>query len=478
MRWTRTSFVVALVVSLSGCGDAATSVAGASLAVEAADVATTPSSSSSSYVEPSTSTPAITIPAQVDEGRRTDLMPIFDLLGERTWALQAIGYDEATDRYVVYTKNGEGFPVVHDAPEPPTLRTPSVLVDDGGGRVPGEAHSIVRSSPHSFDVYWTSHEVTEVQSLRSGADPLMGRDARRLHSAVGGRVVFEDITPGVETGRGPLLRSHRAGTTGQFAEDWTVQLDAEILFVVDVGSERMLVATAARGSSEATIDRLHLVEDDGFVRSMSAPTGLLWIQLPGEGLDTHDTCSNERLGMASTGTNGVDWWEVDATHQLLTACSGGTPISTTVWCCGMGEFYGAIDSNDDGVEEVFVGGTSAGGGGGGMYSLVDDDLAAIRTDGGEELHLFSGDVGNSFGKYGCRDGLFVQVEVMAEGDTASATRTFYRIEGHSAAVVDVERIEWRLDASAPRDLSVWDVYDTAPEEIVNDLLPCESPRNR
>ena len=470
MRRIRTGVAVALAIAVGGCAPDLP-VSKGELVELAADAAST---SSSMPRPPVDSAPATTIPSKPIDRPSLDLTAIFDLLGERTSALEAVGYDEENDRYVIYTKSGAGSPAIHDVDELPALVSPGDLVDDGGGRTSGEGHAISRHLLDSFDIYWTSSGVTEVRSLRTGVDALKGRGAHRLHSTASSRVIFEDAGRSFEADP-RVLRSNSVGADGQFAENWVVQFDAGIPFALDAGSAGALVATVAPGDAlEGPIHRLHLVEDDGFVRSIDAPSGLLWIQPSRESGDGHATCGDSQIGLTPIGLNGVDRWDIDTTNQLLTACREGVPISTTLWCCGMGEYFGSIDSNNDGVEEVFVGGTSVGGGGGGLYSLIDGELAPIRTDIGGELQLFTGDFGGRFGEYGCRDGLFVQVEVRGDGDDAWATRTFYRIEGHSATVVDVERIDWRPETFI-KEPSIWHVYETAPDEIVNDLFPCAPP---
>lgn len=472
MRWIRLMVLAAFAVGLSACANTPTDSID-QIAVPTTTAVLAPRTTiSTTAVAPM---PTIST-SPVVEASPYSLTPIFNFLGERIFMFEAVGYDAEAEKYLVYTKTGEGGPAIELRDTLPPLRPELELVDDGGGRTPGERHMILRDWFESFDVFWTEDKQLTLRSLRTGRDPLLGRTTKRLLGEPNGRLLFVDAEGPTSTDTASLVRLHQVDDNGDYVEKWAVEFEAEVLFALQASDVGVIVATAPLDrSSTETIDRIHLVEASGFTRSIKAPPGLITLQQPNvSGVDWSQTfapCADEQTELQSNGMHGVDTWHIDATYQLVTACADGVPISTTTWCCGMGEYLGIMDSNRDGIEEVFVGGTSVGAAGAGVYSLVDGQLAPIRTENGEELSIVDGDLGDAYYRHGCRDENFVQVEVRLEGDKAWADRTTYRIDGHQAPVSTTSRIEWAVPEGTP----AWRAHDMAPPEIVGDLLPCGAP---
>jgi len=469
MRYFRFCAAASLCFGLVGCGDDMGAALDDRARAEAADPQVTTTTAASTRTTTSTQLPATTLATD----QSPDLSPLFTFLGEKAWAIEAIGYDEPADQYVVYTKNGEGGPGIEYVDEAPEFRLALELVDDGGGPNLEESHAIAGDWTHPLDVYWNGHGITDVRSITSGADVLLGRRALRLHFGPYEDLIFEDVTDSASPNNTHVLRSHRLDVDGEVTENWAVEFDANILFSMNIEAGVLVATTSPDDPFGTSIDEIHIVNGRGRIaRSIDAPEGLLWIQIPVEYSEDLQPCRDTVV----LGTNNAIEWDIDTSYNLLTACRDGRPISTTQWCCGMSEYSGAIDSNGDGIDEIFVGGTSVGGAGGGIYSLVDGVLAPIRTEDGAEMYLFTGDIGGSIGDYGCRDGLFVQVETSAQGRSAWATRTFYRFDGHRATIVDEERIEWPLDFDIDEIAQgIWEVHYSAPPEMLNDLFDCSIP---
>ncbi len=132
----------------------------------------------------------------------------------------------------------------------------------------------------------------------------------------------------------------------------------------------------------------------------------------------------------------------------------------------MGEFFVSLDSNEDGIEEVFVGGTSVTAAGGTGFTLVNDTLLPILRDDGSHLDIVSGSfVTNMFNDYGCANGQLVQILLTTDGLDGVATRTSYRIEGPLARTVEMEEIEFTLNAPVEFAEEVWDDAPTGAGEL-------------
>ena len=250
--------------------------------------------------------------------------------------------------------------------------------------------------------------------------------------------------------------------------DWARDFDAPIIFSFTSDGGFVVATGGADEPTDHTPRDIHFLDHDGkHIRSVHAPKGLLWIQ-PAQHPDPPPAAPCEHQDMRYPG--GLSW-VINTTPQTLVVCRDNEPISSAPWGGGMGEFSVSIDSNNDGIEEFFVGGTSVGGGGGTGFSLIGNELLPILTDDGQ-LAVRLGHT-TTMSEFGCKDGYLVQVDMTTTATTATATRTFYEVTADRATIANVEIVEWQVDDRLVDPSQLWAVWDAAPP-LTDDLSDCRA----
>ena len=277
-----------------------------------------------------------------------------------------------------------------------------------------------------YSVVHSTHGITGVLT-EDGADAVAGRRVLNVEFVAGGRVFFTELQDG------DVNRTNRVtATTNEFGNSevlWSRTFDGPVTFftVLDPSSRHVLVGVGDAAVVNPPTAQLHIVDGrtGQTLESIVSPKGLSAVWTPTAPCD-----EKEQL------RQGGQYWAVGTENLALYECDDDGVVSF-IRGAGLPETFFAIDSNGDGFDEVFIGGTSGHGNAAHGFTRVGEELLPIEDAQGNpfgpELHYWDNRwIRNS----GCIDGNIAIVDIRYSDAEVTSTARLHGIEGAQAVLIE------------------------------------------